>query len=47
MSLDEGENQLRLALLALSLGRKQITDKMKQVMKRTTDTSLCSNIHFF
>jgi hypothetical protein len=43
--LDEGENQLRLALPELSAEKEQIDDQTRQVMKRTTATVRCNDVH--
>lgn len=44
-SLEEGENQLRLALPELSAEKEQIDDQTRQVMKRTTATVRYNNAH--
>jgi prefoldin subunit 5 len=45
MPLDEGENQLMLALPELSARKEQIDDQMRQVIKRTTATVRCNTVY--
>jgi hypothetical protein len=45
MPLDEGENQLMLALPEMSAGKEQIDDQTRKVMKRTTAAVRCNNVY--